>query len=85
MEKTHNGNIVKEHANINKKQLGRLEHYLQMSKVKLSVAKNENSILKGRVQDLRRDKILHLQILNDLVSISIIKANSLFIVPIKCS
>lgn len=38
-----------------------------MSKIKLSVSRNENITLKKRVQDLRRDKLLHLQILNDLV------------------
>jgi hypothetical protein len=52
----------------NKKQLGRLEHHLQMSKIKLSVSRNENATLKKRIQELRRDKLLHLQILNDLVS-----------------
>ena len=59
---------MKEHEVVNKKQLGRLEHHLQMSKIKLSVSRNENSTLKKRVQELRRDKLLHLQILNDLVS-----------------
>lgn len=38
-----------------------------MSKVKLSTARNENISLKHRVQDLRREKLLHLQILNDLI------------------
>jgi hypothetical protein len=51
----------------NTKQLGRLEHHLQMSKVKLSVSKNENITLKKRVQELRREKLTHLQILHDLV------------------
>jgi hypothetical protein len=66
-DKTKNGNIVKDHEVMNKKLLGRLEHQLQMAKIKLSTAKNENINLKGRVQDLRREKLLHLQILNDLV------------------
>jgi hypothetical protein len=52
----------------NTKQLGRLEHHLQMSKIKLSVSKNENITLKKRVQELRREKLTHLQILHDLVS-----------------
>jgi hypothetical protein len=52
---------------VNKKRIGRLEHQLQTSKIKLSVARNENAVMKKKVQDLRRDKLLHLQILNDLV------------------
>lgn len=67
-DKTKNGTIVKEHDIVNKKLIGRLEHHLQMSKIKLSVSKNENLSMKKRVQVLRRDKLLHLQILNDLVS-----------------
>lgn len=55
---------------MNKKLIGRLEHHLQMSKIKLSVSRNENLAMKKRVQELRRDKLLHLQILNDLVSFS---------------
>lgn len=66
-DKTKNGNIVKDHEMMNKKLLGRLEHQLQMSKIKLSTAKNENISLKSKVQDLRREKLLHIQILNDLV------------------
>lgn len=66
-DKTKNGNIVKDHEMMNKKLLGRLEHQLQMSKIKLSTSKNENITLKAKVQDLRREKLLHLQILNDLV------------------
>lgn len=68
-DKTKNGTIIKEHDIVNKKLIGRLEHHLQMSKIKLSVSKNENLAMKKRVQELRRDKLLHLQILNDLVSI----------------
>jgi hypothetical protein len=67
-DKTKNGSIVKEHDILNKKQLGRLEHHLQMSKVKLSVSRNENASLKKKVQEVRRGKLLHLQILSDLVN-----------------
>ena len=66
-DKTKNGNIVKEHDMANKKQIGRLEHHLQMSKIKLSVSRNENSTLKKKVQEQRRDKLFHLQIYNSLV------------------
>ena len=67
-DRTKNGTIVRDHDIAHQKLLGRLEHHLQMSKIKLSVSRNENITLKKRVQDLRRDKLLHLQILNDLVS-----------------
>lgn len=66
-DKTKNGNIVHEHESTNKKLTHRLEHQLQQSKIKLSTARNENITLKNRVQDLRREKLLHLQILNDLM------------------
>jgi ribosomal protein L24 len=66
-DKTKNGNIVKDHEITNKKQLIKLEHQLQMSKIKLSTAKNDNIRLRSRVEDRRREKMLHLQILNDLV------------------
>ena len=58
---------MKDHEIANKKLIGRLEYQLQMSKIKLSTSRNENTALKGRVVDLRREKILHVQILNDLV------------------
>ncbi|KAJ1418999.1 hypothetical protein B484DRAFT_400319 [Ochromonadaceae sp. CCMP2298] len=63
---TKNGSLIRDHDMLTKKHLGRLEHHLQMSKIKLSVAKNENVTLKKKVMDRRRDKLLHLQILNDL-------------------
>jgi hypothetical protein len=66
-DKTKNGNIVKDHDVMNKKLLNRLEYQLQTSKIKLSTARNENINLKRRVEDLRREKLLHLQILNDLL------------------
>lgn len=52
---------------MNKKLLHKLEHHLQMSKIKLSTARNDNINLKNRAQDLRREKLLLLQILTDLV------------------
>lgn len=66
-DRTKNGNIVHENESMNKKLMHRLEHQLQQSKIKLSTARNENITLKNRVQDLRREKLLHLQILNDLM------------------
>lgn len=66
-DKTKNGNIVKDHDVMNKKLMNRLEYQLQTSKIKLSTARNENINLKRRVEDLRREKLLHLQILNDLL------------------
>lgn len=66
-DKTKNGNIVHENDVVNKKLLHRLEHQLQMSKIKLSTSRNDNIHMRNRVQDLRREKLLHLQILNDLL------------------
>ena len=36
--------------------------------MKLSVSKTENNTLKRTVDNLRKDKLMYLQILNDLVS-----------------
>jgi hypothetical protein len=71
-EKTRNGNIVKDHEMMNQKLLGRLEYQLQTSNSKLSIAKNENLSLKVSMQKFRREKMLHLQILNDLVRIFVL-------------
>ncbi|RYG63760.1 hypothetical protein EON64_15295, partial [archaeon] len=66
-DKTHNGNIVRQHDVMHKKLIARLEYQLQTSKVKLSVAKNENAQCKSKIEDLRREKMLQLQILSDLI------------------
>jgi hypothetical protein len=68
-DKTQNGNIAKQHDILNKKLIARLECQLQASKVKLSTARNENIGYRNKVDDLRREKLLQLQILNDLVRI----------------
>jgi len=86
-DKTKNGNIVKEHDVANKKLIGRLEHHLQMSKIKLSVSRNENTTLKKKVEEQRRDKLLHLQIYNSLVSCRGAKKihPCLFVLPLHLS
>lgn len=68
-DKTNNGNLAKDLDIRNKKMLARLEYELQNSKTKLSVARNENSHIKKKIHDLRLEKCLNLQILNDLVSV----------------
>jgi hypothetical protein len=40
---------------------------LQLSKIKLSVARNENSVLKKKIDSLRKDKLLQINILSDMV------------------
>jgi hypothetical protein len=64
-DRTKNGNIVKDNEVMNSKLFNRLETQLQTSKIKLSTARNDNINLKRRVEDLRREKLLHIQILND--------------------
>lgn len=49
------------------RQIGRVETSLQLSKIKLSVARNENSILKKKIDSLRKDKLLQINILSDMV------------------
>lgn len=50
-----------------KKTIERLEKQLQMSKIKLSVSHSENLDCRHQIDSMRRDKVLYLQILNDLV------------------
>ena len=66
-DKTKNGNITKDFDMINQKKIGKVEHALQSGKMKLSVAKTENIAFKRQVENLRKDKLLHLQILHGLV------------------
>ena len=66
-DKTKNGSVLQEHDRSHRKELNKLEHQMQMAKVKLSVARNENIALKAKVVSLRKEKFLHLQINNDLV------------------
>eukprot|EP01038_Epipyxis_sp_PR26KG_P007263 gene7263-9901_t len=65
-EQTHNGNIARDSDIKHKKKLGRTEHQLQTAKMKLSLSKNENLTLKKKIHDLRLEKVLSLNILNEL-------------------
>lgn len=67
-DKTNNGNITMTNDVQNRKLIARLEYQLQTSKIKLSTARNDNTVYKAKVEDLRREKMLQLQILSDLVS-----------------
>lgn len=67
-DKTNNGQLVSAHHQQQQKLVTRREHSLQTAKVKLSTARSQNMTLKLKVDDLRREKMLQLQILNDLVS-----------------
>eukprot|EP00981_Chlorochromonas_danica_P007524 scaffold1767_cov178-Ochromonas_danica.AAC.29 len=65
-DKTNNGQLVSAHHQQQQKLVTRREHSLQTAKVKLSTARSQNMTLKLKVDDLRREKMLQLQILNDL-------------------
>lgn len=67
-DRTNNGTITKVNDINNRKLIARLEYQLQNANIKLSTARNDNSKFKTKVEDLRREKMLQLQILNDLVS-----------------
>ena len=75
-DKTKNGSVLQEHDRSHRKELNKLEHQMQMAKVKLSVARNENTALKTKVMGLRREKFLHLQISHDLVRSSFLPSFS---------
>ena len=67
MEKTRGGSIKKEIDAASQRQIGRVETNLQLSRIKLSVARNENSVLKKKIDSLRKDKLLQINILSDMV------------------
>lgn len=52
-----------------KKTIARLEKNLQMARIKLSVVHSENMDCRHQIDAMRRDKVLYLQIQNDLVSL----------------
>ncbi len=66
--KTKNGKIVNEEGISHKKFLLKLEHQVQMAKTKLSAARGENASLKSKIDQIRMDKLLYMQILRDVVS-----------------
>jgi hypothetical protein len=59
---------VKENDAVNQKQIHRLEQQLQAAKVKLSVARRNNQVLRAKVDQLRKEKLMQLKILDGLVS-----------------
>eukprot|EP01035_Chromulina_nebulosa_P041805 gene41805-56607_t len=67
LERTRGGSIKMEIDATSQRQIGRVETSLQLSKIKLSVARNENSILKKKIDSLRKDKLLQINILSDMI------------------
>ena len=64
--KTRNGSIIKEDELNNKKLINRLEHQLQTGRVKLSVIRRDNRLLKTKIDETRKDKLMHVQIVHNL-------------------
>lgn len=65
-EKTRNGVIVNEKEKVHKKRLQRLEKQLQAANIKLSIARRDNLAHKAKIDSLRKDKLLHMQIKEDM-------------------
>lgn len=66
-EKTRNGCIVTDKDKVHRKKIHLMETQLQKSKVKLSIARKDNVELRHRIDNVRRSKLLHLQIYRDMV------------------
>lgn len=66
--KTQNGKVLKQEENQSKKKIARLEKKLQLARIQLSVAHSENSELRKAIDTMRLNKILYLQIRNDMVN-----------------
>ena len=67
--RTKSGKIVKEEGAVHQKGIVKLEHQVQMAKVKLSSARGHNMALKKSIDQLRMDKLIYNQILKDCVRI----------------
>jgi hypothetical protein len=66
--KTHNGELAVEVYRSNDKQIQIIEKKLQAVKVKLSVAKTDNNLIKHVIDGLRRQKLLQFEINSQFVS-----------------
>jgi hypothetical protein len=64
---TRSGDVKKEEEKNFKKTIHRIEKSVQMARIKYSVVHSENSDTRRRIDDTRKDKILYLQIKNNLV------------------
>lgn len=49
-----------------KKSIARLEHQIQSAKIKLSVARRDNANTKKAIDETRKDKVMHMSIVNNL-------------------
>lgn len=65
-DKTRSGTIIKDEEFMSKKQINRLEYQLQMARIKLSMARRDNGIVKSKIDEARKDKLLCMQIIHDL-------------------
>ena len=68
MERTKNGDINRVDSYAHRKKIGKLETELQKAKMALSIAKSNNAQLKRHIDDTRRNKLMNLEILYNLVS-----------------
>ena len=66
--RTKNGKVVKEEGIAHSKLVHKIEHQVQMAKIKLSGSRGENMNLKKKIDQLRMDKLLYTKILQDSVS-----------------
>jgi hypothetical protein len=64
--KTKNGCIIKEDDRVYTHKINRHEHSIQMAKIKLSVARSDNAVMKQKIDEARKDKIMHMQIIYNL-------------------
>lgn len=59
---TRNGTIVNEDSKLNRVVIVRLEKKLQSAKIKYSVARRDNASMKSKIDSLRKDKMILMQI-----------------------
>jgi hypothetical protein len=71
-EKTRGGAVVKEDEMNFRRIVSRLENNLQMARIKLSVSHSDNVASRARIDALRQDKTMYLQIQQGIVSYNIL-------------
>lgn len=65
-QKTRNGGIVIEDEQLHRKVLNKLEHKIEKAKMKLSVIRRDNQTLKKKIDETRKDKLMHISIVYKL-------------------
>ena len=65
-QRTRNGGIVIEDEQLHRKMMNKLEHKIEKEKMKLSVIRRDNQTAKKKIDETRKDKLMHISIVYKL-------------------